>query len=169
MVKELKKEIKVKVPEIEDFDAALVNVLKFFLDTESKSKIYLYLRKHRKSTSREIAKGANLYPSSTREALIEMTKTGITRREKLEKEGAGKNPYVYEAIAPTELLKKRVDKIENRLNDLVNIDAYLKGDKKIKKPKLPIRIRIERVEDDDGYVNLKVEKETEEEDKTEEE
>ncbi|MFQ5888102.1 MAG: helix-turn-helix domain-containing protein, partial [Candidatus Hydrothermarchaeales archaeon] len=117
------KELKVKVPEIEDFDAALINVLKFFLDTESKAKIYLYLRKRGKSTSTEIAKGANLYPSSVREALVEMTKAGIATREKLVKEGAGKNPYVYEAISPTDLLKKKVDKIENRLNKLINLDT----------------------------------------------
>ncbi len=168
MVKEIKKEIKLKVPEKEDFDTALINVLKFFLDTESKSKIYLYLRKHGKSTSREIAKGANLYPSSTREALIEMTKTGITTREKLETKGAGKNPYVYEAILPSELMKKRIDKIENRLNKLINLDTYLKGDKEVKAPGVPVRIRIEKIEDEEGNVNIKVEKETATGDKIEE-
>ncbi|MEE8359046.1 MAG: helix-turn-helix domain-containing protein [Candidatus Hydrothermarchaeales archaeon] len=163
------KELKVKVPEIEDFDAALVNVLKFFLDTESKAKIYLYLRKNGKSTSREIAKGANLYPSSAREALIEMTKTGITKREKLKKEGVGKNPYIYEAISPIELTKKKIDKIEKRLNKLINIDTYLKGDKEVKPPGVPVRIRIERIEDEEGNVNIKVEKETATGDKIKEE
>ncbi|MFQ5974903.1 MAG: helix-turn-helix domain-containing protein [Candidatus Hydrothermarchaeales archaeon] len=154
------KELKVKVPEIEDFDAALVNLLKFFLDTESKAKIYLYLRRRGSSTSREIAKGANLYPSSVREALKEMTKSKITTREKLEIEGAGKNPYIYEAISPTDLMKKKVDKIENRLNKLINLDTYLKEDKEVKPPGVPVRIRIERIEDEEGNVDIKVEKET---------
>ncbi|MFQ5887838.1 MAG: helix-turn-helix domain-containing protein [Candidatus Hydrothermarchaeales archaeon] len=154
------KEIKVKVPEMEDFDAAVINLLKFFLDTESKAKIYLFLRKHGKSTSREIAKRANLYPSSVREALIEMTKAGITTREKLKTEGAGKNPYVYEAISTTELTKRKIDRIEQRLNKLISLDTYLKGDKKIKPPGVPVRIRIEKIEDEEGNVDVKVEKET---------
>ncbi len=169
MVKEIKKEIKLKVPEKEDFDTALVNLLKFFLNTESKSKIYLYLRKHGKSTSTEIAKGANLYPSSVREALKEMTQAGVATREKLQKEGAGKNPYVYEAITPTELTKQKIDKIEKRLNKLINIDSILKGDKEVKAPGVPVRIRIERIEDEKGNVDIKVEKETATGDKIEEE
>jgi predicted transcriptional regulator len=143
------KELKVKVPEKVDFDEALVGVVKFFLDTETKSKIYLFLRKNGRSTSPEIAKGANLHPSSVREALKEMTKGGILRREKLEVEGAGKRPYVYEAITPAELVKGKVKGIEDILNRVSNLDERLKGKKKLKRPRLPYRIRIERVDEDE--------------------
>ncbi|MFQ6136796.1 MAG: helix-turn-helix domain-containing protein [Candidatus Hydrothermarchaeales archaeon] len=156
------KEIKVKVPEKEDFDEVLVNLLKFFLDTESKAKIYLFLRKRGKATSLEIAKGANLYPSSVREALAEMTKGGIVTREKLEKEGAGKNPYIYEAIPASELTKKKIRKIEERLNTLFNLDTYIKEGREVKPPGVPVRIRIEKIEDEEGNIEIKVEKETKE-------
>jgi predicted transcriptional regulator len=140
------KEIRVKIPEREDFDEALVNLMKFFLSTETKAKIYLYLRKKGRSTSQQIARGANLYPSSVREALVELTKSGVVTREKLEIKGAGKNPYVYEAISPKELAKLRVRSIEQRLNDLFNLDKYLQGEgRELKHPRLPFKIKIERV------------------------
>jgi predicted transcriptional regulator len=139
------KEIRVKIPEREDFDEALVSLMKFFLDTETKAKIYLYLRKKGRSTSQQIAKGANLYPSSVREALADMTKSGVVTREKLEIEGAGKNPYVYEAISPKELAKLKVNGIEKRLNDLFNLDKHLReGERELSHPRIPFKIKIER-------------------------
>lgn len=143
------KEIRVKVPDREDFGEAVVNLVKFFLDTETKSKIYLFLRKKGSATSDEIAKGANLYPSSVREALIDMTKGGIVKRKKLKKEGAGKNPYVYEAIPTKVLTKRKIKRIEDRLNRLFNLDEHLKGGKELRAPKVPIRIRIEKIEDEE--------------------
>jgi predicted transcriptional regulator len=140
------REVKIRVPEKGDFDEALVNLLKYFLDTETKAKIYLYLRKKGRATSEEIAKGANLYPSSVREALSEMYKGRIIGRGKLKVEGAGKNPYVYEAIPASELAKKKIRDIEDRLNRLLNLDRYLKEGKEIKPPRIPVRIRIEKVE-----------------------
>lgn len=139
------KEIHVKIPDREDFDEALVNLVKFFLDTETKAKIYLYLRKRGKSTSQEISRGANLYPSSVREALAEMTKSGVVTREKLEVEGVGKNPYVYEAIPPRELAKLRIKSMEQRLNDLFNLDRHLREEgREISHPRLPFKIKIEK-------------------------
>ncbi len=143
------KEVTIKVPEKADFDEALVNMMKFFLDTETKGKVYLYLTKKGESTSKEIAKGANLYPSSVREALSELTKKEIVVRKKLEKEGAGKNPYVYEAIPPSELARMKVKNIEDRFNNLVDLDKHLKkGDREIKHPRVPFRIKIERVREE---------------------
>lgn len=147
----MSKEIRVKIPEREDFDEALVNLMKFFLDTETKAKIYLYLRKKDRSTSQQIAKGANLYPSSVREALAEMTKSGIVTREKLEIEGAGKNPYVYEAISPKKLAKLKVNGMEQRLNDLFNLDKHLhEGGRELSHPRIPFKIRIERARKNHG-------------------
>jgi predicted transcriptional regulator len=157
------KEIKIQLPEKEDLDEAideaLVGLLKFFLDSEAKSKIYLYLRKKGASTSQQIAKGANLYPSSTREALAGMTKSGIVTRQKLETEGTGKKPYVYEAISATELFKSKISGIESKLNELLNLDNYLKGGKTLKHPKVPYRVRIEKVIDEEGVEQVIIESE----------
>jgi len=153
------KEIKIPVPEKEDLDEALLSVLRFFLDSEAKSKIYLYLRKKGPSTSQEIAKGANLYPSSTRETLARMTKSGVVTRSKLETGSAGKNPYVYEAIPPAELMKKKIAGIEAKLNELLNLDSYLKGGRTISHRKVPYRVRIEKVIDEEGQEHVLIESE----------
>jgi len=157
------KEIKIPLPEREDLDEAMVGVLKFFLDSEAKSKIYLYLRKKGPSTSQDISKGANLYSSSTREALAEMTKKGTVTREKLETEGIGKKPYIYEAIPPGELIKKKIGGIESKLNKLLNLDSSIKEGKKSKAPKMPYRVRIEKIIDETGEETVTIESTAEEE------
>ncbi|NOZ76399.1 MAG: transcriptional regulator [Euryarchaeota archaeon] len=144
------KEFKLKFPEKEDFDDALVSLVQVLLDTETKAKIYIFLRKHGPSQSREIAKGANLHPSSVRQALMEMTKAGILDRRKMEVEGAGKRPYIYEAISPVELVRKKAGAIEEVLNKVSNLDERLMGEKKLKRPRFPYRIRIERQGEDEG-------------------
>ncbi len=144
------KEIKIPFPEKEDIDEALVRLMKFFLDSEAKSKIYLYLRKIGPSTSTEIARGANLYPSSTREALASMAKKGFVTRKKLEKEGTGKKPYIYEAIPPAELLKIKLSGIEERVNNLLNLDRYFEGERVINYSSGPYKVRIEKLVDDKG-------------------
>jgi predicted transcriptional regulator len=153
------KEIKINLPEKEDFDEALVGVLKFFLDSEAKSKIYLLLRKKGASTSRDIAKGANLYPSSTREALASMTKSGVVTRRKLDVEGSGKKPFVYEAIAPSELLKTKLSGIEASLNRLLNLDTYIGADKTLRYGRGHYKVRIEKLVDDDGEELVLIHKE----------
>ena len=162
------KEIKIPLPEKQDFDGFLMEILKFFLDSEAKSKIYLYLRNSGQAISKDIAKGANLYPSSTREALADMTKNGVVLRTKLDVEGTGKKPFVYEAISPTELLKKRASKIEEGISRLLNLGGREEGSKKekpLRHPKAPYRIRIEKVVDDEGKELVVVETNVEKDNK----
>ncbi|MFQ6087398.1 MAG: helix-turn-helix domain-containing protein [Candidatus Methanofastidiosia archaeon] len=134
------KEVTIKLPGREDFDNAMVQVLKVFLDTETKAKIYLYLRRHGKATADEIAKGAGLYPSSVREALVQMVDSKILKREKLEKRGIGKNPFIYEAIPAQELTKRQLKKVEEELNKLFNLDNYLKERKEFSAGRVKITI-----------------------------
>jgi predicted transcriptional regulator len=162
------KELKIQLPEKEDLDEALIGLMNFFLNSEAKSKIYLYLRKKGSSTSQEIAKGANLYPSSTREALASMTKSGILTRKKLDTEGTGKKPYVYEAILPSELIKTKINGIEAKLNKLLNLDSNLKDDKTSRSSKDPYRVRIEKVIDEKGEEQVFIESSAEDEGKIEE-
>lgn len=157
------KEIKIPVPEKEDVDEFLVGILKFFLDSETKSKIYLYLRKSGPATAQETAKGANLYPSSAREALVSMAKSRIVTRSKLEVEGAGKKPYVYDAIEPSELLKRKISGIETRLNKLLNLDRYIEKEKTFIHPKIPYQVRIEKIIDDEGEEHMVIKSSADEE------
>lgn len=80
------------------FDDGVVDVLAWLLDTDTRARIFVYLRQHPYSTSDEVADGTGLYPSTVREAVAELAADSIVDRRKRHAEGAGNNPYEYTAI-----------------------------------------------------------------------
>jgi predicted transcriptional regulator len=110
---------------VEGFDQGVVDLLSWVLDTETRARIYVYLRQNPGSTSEEIASGTGLYPSTVREALAELHEEEKVTRSKRESEGAGNNPYEYTAIAPSELVGGVVEQVQNELNTVFNLDDYL--------------------------------------------
>jgi len=112
---------------VEGFDQGVVDLLAWVLDTETRARIFVYLRQHPGSTSEEIAEGTGLYPSTVREALAELHDEGTVTRRKRQSEGAGNNPYEYTAIAPSELVSGVVEQVQNELNTVFNLDEYLEG------------------------------------------
>ncbi len=110
---------------VEEFDQGVVDLLAWLLDTETRARIYVYLRKRPDSTSEEVADGTGLYPSTVREALAELHDEEIVTRGKRESAGAGNNPYEYEAIAPSELVRGAVGQVQHQLNTVFNLDRHL--------------------------------------------
>jgi predicted transcriptional regulator len=137
---------------VDTFDEGVVDLLSWVLDTETRARIYVYLRKHPDSTSEEIAEGTGLYPSTVREALAELTEEGKVTRQKRESEGAGNNPYEYEAIAPSDLVGGVVADVQNELNTVFNLDNYLGTGEETAEERQPINITVEdeAVDDDAG-------------------
>jgi predicted transcriptional regulator len=129
-----------------EFDQGVVDLLAWLLDTETRARIYVYLRQSPGSTSEEIAEGTGLYPSTVRESLAELNDEGVLERTKRESEGAGNNPYEYTAIAPSDLVGDLVGQIQDELNAIVNLDRFLEGDEEIEDADEPVRIE---VQDDD--------------------
>ena len=129
------------------FDKGVVDLLAWLLETETRSRIYVYLRKHPDSASEEIAEGTGLYPSTVREALAELHEEGTVTREKRESEGAGNNPYEYRAIPPSELVAGMVDHLQDQLNAVVNLDRYLDQDEQTPETE-PIRITVDEEHDE---------------------
>ncbi|MEF8785543.1 MAG: helix-turn-helix domain-containing protein [Haloarculaceae archaeon] len=107
---------------IEQFDDGVVDVLGWLLDTETRARIYVFLRQHPQSTSEEVADGTGLYPSTVREALAELHEEETVERQKRESDGAGNNPYEYSAIAPSELVGTVVGDVQDQLNAVCNLD-----------------------------------------------
>jgi len=50
-------------------------------------------------------------------------------REKLKTDNIGKNPYLYGAVSPILLLRRRVKIIESRLNKIANLAGKSNGSK----------------------------------------
>ncbi|MBP1986729.1 helix-turn-helix domain-containing protein [Halolamina salifodinae] len=111
-----------------EFDQGVVDLLAWLLDTETRARIYVYLRQHSESTSEEVAEGTGLYPSTVREALAELHEEDTVSRGKRESEGAGNNPYEYEAISPSELVSGAIGQVQNQLNAVFNLDDRLDRD-----------------------------------------
>lgn len=108
---------------VEEFDQGIVDLLAWLLDTETRARIYVYLRKRAESTSEEVADGTGLYPSTVREALAELHEEEVVTRKKRESTGAGNNPYEYEAIAPSELVRNTVGQVQQQLNTVFTLDC----------------------------------------------
>lgn len=110
---------------VSEFDDGVVDLLAWVLDTETRARIYVYLRQHSDSTSEEVAEGTGLYPSTVREALADLHTEGTVDRHKRESAGAGNNPYAYEAIAPSSLVQDVVGQVQKQLNAVFNLDRRL--------------------------------------------
>jgi len=113
---------------VKGFDDNVVDLLAWLLDTETRARIYVYLRDNPNSTSDEVADGTGLYPSTVREALAELHDEEKVERDKREASGAGNNPYEYEAIAPSELVRGVVGDVQRELNAVFNLDRRLGGE-----------------------------------------
>ncbi|MES3517145.1 MAG: winged helix-turn-helix domain-containing protein [Natronomonas sp.] len=109
----------------EGFDEGVVDLLAWILDTETRARIYVYLRQNPGSTSEEIADGTGLYPSTVRESLAALNDEGKVTRRKREASGAGNNPYEYTAIAPSDLVGEVVGEVQSELNTVFNLDEHL--------------------------------------------
>ncbi len=135
---------------VDQFDQGIVDLLSWVLDTETRARIYVYLRQEPYSTSEEIAEGTGLYPSTVRESLAELHDEENVERRKRESEGAGNNPYEYTAIAPSELVGGIVGQIQDELNTVFNLDDHLEPESETQsetEPSEPVSIRVEDEED----------------------
>jgi predicted transcriptional regulator len=113
---------------VERFDDGVVDLLAWILDTETRARIYVFLRQNPHSTSDEIADGTGLYPSTVREALAELHDESKVERRKRESDGAGNNPYEYTAMPPSELVTGIIGDVQTELNTVFNLDEHLCGD-----------------------------------------
>ncbi|SFG79939.1 Sugar-specific transcriptional regulator TrmB [Halopelagius inordinatus] len=112
---------------VEEFDEGIVDLLAWLLDTETRARIYVFLRQHPNATSEEVADGTGLYPSTVREALAELHGEETVARQKRQNSGAGNNPYEYTAIPPSELVHGVVGQVQSQLNTVFNLDRRLGG------------------------------------------
>jgi predicted DNA-binding transcriptional regulator len=120
-------------------DKNIEKTLRDILKSRARSKIYIYLLRKNGAKTEQIIKGTHLHPSTVRETLSSMYDQKQIYRKKLKNDHIGKNPYIYYAIHPVELLKRYADEIEDRLNRLAQI-AYSED-----RPKnyRPVRIKIQ--------------------------
>ncbi len=133
---------------IDSFDESLVDLLAWLLDTETRARIYIYLRTQPGSTSEEIAEGTGLYPSTVRESLAELHQEDVVTRRKRDSEGTGNNPYEYTAMAPSSLVTDAVSQLQDQLNAVCNLDRRLGNHSDSDSE--PVRIEVKEASDEDS-------------------
>lgn len=100
------------------------------LDSRAESRIYIYLLRKDGARSEEVIRGTRLHPSTVRELLSKMYAQRVIFREKIRTETIGKNPYLYRAVSPIVLLRRRVKVIESRLNKIARLTGKPNGTSK---------------------------------------
>ncbi|MEA1993541.1 MAG: helix-turn-helix domain-containing protein [Euryarchaeota archaeon] len=141
-IEKLKEEIK-ELKKDKEKESFLTETLRWLNIGEAKSKVYLYLLKKKRATAKEIMEEARLYPTTVREVLTEMVKEGVLEREKIETENVGRNPYIYNAVSPLEITKKRIAVLEKGVSELLSLDIETsRKEMKFKPPLIPVKIEI---------------------------
>jgi sugar-specific transcriptional regulator TrmB len=99
------------------------------LDSRAESRIYVYLLRKNGARSDDIIHGTKLHPSTVRELLSKMHSQKVVYRQKIKTQSIGKNPYLYRAVSPIILLRRRVKIIESRLNKIARLTNKTNGNK----------------------------------------
>lgn len=98
-------------------ESAIQDVLK----SHAQSRIYLYLLRKKGAKTEDVIKGTRLHPSTVRETLSKMYSQHLIFRKKLKNYAIGKNPYIYYALPPLELIKRYAIDLESKLNRIASI------------------------------------------------
>lgn len=134
---------------VDELDNRVIDILSWVLDTETRGRIYVYLRQDPWSTSEEVAEGTGLYPSTVREALAELAEEEIVERRKRESEGAGNNPYEYCSIAPSDLVGSVVGRVQSELNTIFTMDQRRSEDEEPEAEPVQIEVQEEPAESEE--------------------
>ncbi len=108
-----------------EIDESLVEILTWILETDTRARIYLYLRTQPGVTSEAIATGTGLYPSTVRETLAVLVEEGTVKRNEEPLDGSDRSTYIYEAISPEQVVLDAADTIQKRLNTVFQLDELL--------------------------------------------
>ena len=112
---------------VEELDEGIVDLLSWALDTDTRARIYIQLRRRPHSSGEEVAEGTGLYPSTVREALSDLREDDVVERHTRPGETDG-DQYEYTAIAPSELVGTVVEQVQEELNALFDLDRLLGGE-----------------------------------------
>ncbi|WP_256686750.1 transcriptional regulator [Halococcus qingdaonensis] len=92
-------------------DEGLVDLLSRALDTDTRTRVYVYLRRQPESTVEEIATGTGLYPAAVRRVLDEFDDEQVVERH----DG---DESTYTAARPDELIDAAIDRFRDELEGL---------------------------------------------------
>lgn len=133
----------------EEFDDGLVDLLSCALDTDTRARIYVHLRRQPHSTVEEIAEGTGLYPSAVRRVLTDLHDEGVVERHEPTNQATDDGP-AYTAVRPNELVDVVAGQVQDELDRMFGLDR-LRGGRERERPgrSEPVTIPVEEASDED--------------------
>lgn len=129
----------------EQFDDALVELFSRMLDTDTRARIYVHLRRKPHSTVEEIVEGTGLYPSAVNRVL-----TDLHDEEVVERTNRGSDDPAYTAIGPDELVDVVVGQVRDEFEKAFGLDRLFGGGERERSRRTePVTIPVEEAEDAD--------------------
>lgn len=98
------------------FDRGVVDILAWLLDTETRARVYIYLRQHPWSTHEAVAEGTGIYPSTVATVLEELVEEGTVE----ERERAAEETVEYRSVPPSDLVGGSLDQIRTELGTVTD-------------------------------------------------
>jgi hypothetical protein len=92
-------------------DEGLVNLLSRALDTDTRTRVYVFLRQRPDSTVEDVAEGTGLYPGAVRRVLDDLHDERVVERH-------GGDEPTYTAAPPDELLEVAVGRFRDELEGM---------------------------------------------------
>jgi predicted transcriptional regulator len=132
-----------------EFDEGIVDLLSCALDTDTRARIYVQLRRRPHSTAEEIAEGTGLYPSTVQKTLSDLHDEGVVeRRERMGEEADDTDEYT--AVGPNELADVVFGRVQDEFERLFGLDRR-RGDRKRERDRKtePVTIPVEKEDDED--------------------
>lgn len=128
-----------------EFDDALVELLSCVLDTDTRTRIYIHLRRRPHSTVEEIAEGTGLYPSTVRTVLSDLHDEGVV--ERCTRMQDTEDSAEYTAIRPNELVEVVFGQVQDELDSF--FDRLLGRTNRERRDTEPVTIPVEEADEED--------------------
>lgn len=119
------------------FDDGIVDLLSCVLDTDTRTRIYVHLRKQPSSTIEEIAEGTGLYPNAINRVLSDLHDEGVVERTSEESDDPA-----YTAIPPNELIEVLFGQVRDGL-------FGRRSERRRGRETEPVTIPVEKEDDED--------------------
>lgn len=135
----------------EEFEEGLIDLLSRALDTDTRTRIYVHLRRRPHSTVEEVAEGTGVYPSAVRRVLSDLHDEGVVERREQPTQGEDSSTE-YTAVRPNELIDVVFGQVQDELDRMFGLDRLRGNRERERTPQTePVTIPVEDAEpDEDG-------------------
>ncbi|HET7322841.1 MAG TPA: winged helix-turn-helix domain-containing protein [Halococcus sp.] len=130
-----------------EVDEDIIDLFSRILDTDTRTRIYIRLRKQPHSSPEALAEGTGLYPGAVRRVLSDLHDEGVVERREPTSENGDPE---YTAVGPNELVDMMAGQVQDEFERLFGLDRLFGGKNREKERTTePVTIPVEKADEDD--------------------